>query len=88
MCIRDSRRSGGEEAAVRQLLDPAMILALRETISATFMDQKVVDYIVDLVRAIAATPGIKDLAMTTNGILLDKLARPLAEALARRLAPR
>ena len=36
--------------------------------------------IVDLVRAIAATPGIKDLAMTTNGILLDKLARPLAEA--------
>ncbi|MCB0133785.1 MAG: radical SAM protein, partial [Caldilineaceae bacterium] len=36
--------------------------------------------IVDLVRAIATTPGIKDLAMTTNGILLDKLARPLAEA--------
>ena len=36
--------------------------------------------IVDLVQAIAATPGIQDLAMTTNGILLDKLARPLAEA--------
>lgn len=36
--------------------------------------------IVELVREIAATPGIKDLAMTTNGILLDKLARPLAEA--------
>jgi cyclic pyranopterin phosphate synthase len=36
--------------------------------------------VVELVRAIAATPGIKDLAMTTNGILLDKLARPLAAA--------
>ncbi|MBK8796907.1 MAG: GTP 3',8-cyclase MoaA [Anaerolineales bacterium] len=36
--------------------------------------------VVELVRAIAATPGIKDLAMTTNGILLDKLAWPLAAA--------
>jgi cyclic pyranopterin phosphate synthase len=35
---------------------------------------------VELVREIAATPGIKDLAMTTNAVLLDKLARPLAEA--------
>src|SRR5574338_550499 len=45
------RRSGLAEAPVRQLLDPATILALRETISATYLDQKVVDYIVDLVRA-------------------------------------
>jgi cyclic pyranopterin phosphate synthase len=36
--------------------------------------------LVELVREIAATPGIKDLAMTTNGILLDKLAQPLADA--------
>lgn len=36
--------------------------------------------IVELVHEIAATPGVKDLAMTTNGILLDKLAQPLAEA--------
>ncbi len=36
--------------------------------------------IVELVRAIAAVPGIDDLAMTTNGILLDKLAQPLADA--------
>ena len=36
--------------------------------------------IVELVREIAATPGVKDLAMTTNAVLLDKLARPLAEA--------
>lgn len=36
--------------------------------------------IVELVRAIAAIPGIQDLTMTTNGILLDKLARPLVQA--------
>jgi MoxR-like ATPase len=45
------RRSGLEEAPVRHLLDPASILGIRETIAATFVDQKVVDYIVDLVRA-------------------------------------
>ncbi|MEX1018686.1 MAG: GTP 3',8-cyclase MoaA [Litorilinea sp.] len=36
--------------------------------------------VVEIVRAIAQTPGIKDIAMTTNGILLDKLAQPLADA--------
>lgn len=36
--------------------------------------------VVEIVRAIAATPGITDLAMTTNGLLLHKLAKPLAEA--------
>jgi len=45
------RRSGRDEAPVRRLLDPSTILALRETIAATYLDQKVVDYIVDLVRA-------------------------------------
>ena len=39
----------------------------------------------ELVRAIAAVPGIKDLAMTTNGLLLDKLAQPLADAGLRRV---
>jgi cyclic pyranopterin phosphate synthase len=37
-------------------------------------------HIVDLVRAIAATPGIEKLTMTTNGILLGKLAAPLKAA--------
>jgi cyclic pyranopterin phosphate synthase len=36
--------------------------------------------IVDIVRGIASTPGVKSIAMTTNGVLLSKLARPLAEA--------
>jgi len=36
--------------------------------------------ICDLVAMISAIEGIKDLAMTTNGILLDKYARSLASA--------
>jgi cyclic pyranopterin phosphate synthase len=36
--------------------------------------------IVGLVKAAAETPGIRKVAMTTNGVLLDHLARPLREA--------
>jgi cyclic pyranopterin phosphate synthase len=36
--------------------------------------------VVELVREIANTPGVHSLSMTTNGVLLPKLARPLAEA--------
>lgn len=36
--------------------------------------------VVELVRGIAATPGVKYLTMTTNGVLLGKLAAPLKEA--------
>jgi len=36
--------------------------------------------VVELVRGIAQTPGIRSLSMTTNGVLLAKLAKPLAEA--------
>lgn len=36
--------------------------------------------IVELVEKIANTPGIEDLAMTTNGILLEKYAKDLAKA--------
>ena len=37
-------------------------------------------HVVDLVREIAATPGVRSLSMTTNGVLLGKLAQPLKEA--------
>ena len=37
-------------------------------------------HVVDLVEAIAQTPGIRSLSMTTNGILLSRLAQPLAQA--------
>ena len=36
--------------------------------------------VVEIVRAIAATPGVRSLSMTTNGMLLEKLAEPLAQA--------
>jgi cyclic pyranopterin phosphate synthase len=34
----------------------------------------------DVVKGIAEIPGLRDLSMTTNGLLLDKLAKPLCEA--------
>src|SRR5574341_1370492 len=36
--------------------------------------------IVELVRGITRTPGVRSLSMTTNGLLLKQLAQPLAEA--------
>jgi cyclic pyranopterin phosphate synthase len=36
--------------------------------------------VVEIVRSIASTPGIESVSMTTNGILLKKLAGPLAQA--------
>jgi cyclic pyranopterin phosphate synthase len=38
-----------------------------------------------LIRRLAAIPGIRDLALTTNGLLLGELARPLFDAGLRRL---
>jgi MoxR-like ATPase len=51
------RMSGGQEIAVERLLEPATILSARSAIAALYMDQKVVDYIVDLVRA-TRDPGL------------------------------
>jgi cyclic pyranopterin phosphate synthase len=34
----------------------------------------------ELIRLLASLPGLTDLAMTTNGILLEKLAKPLKDA--------
>lgn len=36
--------------------------------------------VVDLVREIAATPGIEDISLTTNGVLLPKMAADLKDA--------
>lgn len=41
--------------------------------------------LVELVRALAAVPELEDLAMTTNGLLLESLAAPLADAGLRRV---
>ena len=37
-------------------------------------------HVVDIVRGIASTPGVRSVSMTTNGVLLSRLAKPLAEA--------
>jgi GTP 3',8-cyclase len=39
----------------------------------------------ELVRLLAHTPGVDDLSLTTNGVLLDRLAEPLVEAGLRRI---
>lgn len=41
--------------------------------------------LVSLVRSLAALPGLSDLALTTNGLLLPSLAEPLKEAGLRRI---
>jgi cyclic pyranopterin phosphate synthase len=41
--------------------------------------------LVEIVGALAGIPGVRDLALTTNGVLLGRLARPLAAAGLRRV---
>ncbi|WP_448576823.1 GTP 3',8-cyclase MoaA [Thermomicrobium sp.] len=41
--------------------------------------------LVELVRAMAAIPGVEDISMTTNGLLLERLAHDLAAAGLRRI---
>ena len=41
--------------------------------------------VVDIVRGIASTPGVREVSMTTNGLLLKDLAKPMAEAGLKRL---
>jgi MoxR-like ATPase len=57
------RMSSGKPIPVDRILNPAAILAARDAISELYMDQKVVDYIVDLVRATRdpASVGLADL---------------------------
>ena len=45
------RMSGGEPIPVERVLEPSAILAARKAIAAIHLDQRLVDYIVDLVRA-------------------------------------
>jgi MoxR-like ATPase len=52
------RMSTGREIPVERLLEPASILAARNAIADLYMDQKVVDYIVDLVRATREPAGV------------------------------
>jgi cyclic pyranopterin phosphate synthase len=51
-----------------------------EKIRLTGGEPTVRAHILEIVRGITSTPGIRDLSMTTNGVLLRKLAQPLAQA--------
>jgi MoxR-like ATPase len=62
------RMSGGQEIPVERLLQPRAILAARTAIAGLYMDQKVVDYIVDLVR------GTRDPAAVGLGELKPLIA--------------
>jgi MoxR-like ATPase len=57
------RMGGGHEIPVQRLLEPARILEAREVIAGLYMDPKVVDYVVDLVRATRdpGSVGLSDL---------------------------
>jgi MoxR-like ATPase len=58
------RMSGGEPIPVQRVLDPKAILAARKSIAAVHLDQRLVDYIIDLVRATRepAAVGLQALA--------------------------
>ena len=45
------RMAGGQDIPVSRVAEPEEILAIRRTIAELYMDQKIVDYIVDVVRA-------------------------------------
>ncbi len=45
------RMSSGRDIPLRPVADPSEIMSLRQTIAELYMDQKLVDYIVDIVRA-------------------------------------
>ncbi len=50
------RMSSGEKIDVKPVAGPGDILSLRQRISEVYMDQKIVDYVVDLIRA-SRDPG-------------------------------
>jgi MoxR-like ATPase len=57
------RMGSGREITVERLLDPVAILEARGRIAELYMDQKVADYVVDLVRSTRdpASVGLADL---------------------------
>ena len=58
------RMAGGEPIPIQQVADPATILEARRRIADLYMDERIVDYIVDIVLATRdpAAAGMKELA--------------------------
>ena len=65
--------------AIRQLVSAAVGMGFRK-IRLTGGEPLVRRGVVHLVEQLAAIPGIEDIAMTTNAVLLDRFAPALAEA--------
>jgi len=62
-----------------RVVEAAAMLGLRK-IRLTGGEPLVRLGLVELVRALARIPGIQEISLTTNGLLLDKFAGPLADA--------
>ncbi len=52
------RMSGGQPIEIARVAEPDDIVALRRTVAELYMDQKIVDYVVDIVRATRAPQGV------------------------------
>jgi MoxR-like ATPase len=52
------RMAGGQPIPVARVADPGDILTLRRAVAELYMDQKIVDYVVDVVRATRAPQGV------------------------------
>lgn len=71
-----------------ELMQPGELLMLAQVFTELGFDKfrltggepTVHPQVVEIVRGIAALPGVKSLSMTTNGVRLRELARPLYEA--------
>ncbi|MBW6498738.1 MAG: radical SAM protein [Bacteroidales bacterium] len=64
---------------IKEVVEAAVPLGI-DKIRITGGEPLVRKDIVELVRLIASVPGVKDIAMTTNGMLLHEFAAPLAKA--------
>lgn len=64
---------------IKEVVEAAVPLGI-DKIRLTGGEPLVRKDIVELVRLIASVPGVKDIAMTTNGMLLQDFAAPLAKA--------
>ncbi|MBS3947024.1 MAG: GTP 3',8-cyclase MoaA [Dethiobacter sp.] len=80
-------RSGEEVLSISELLCIAKVAAGYgiSKIRLTGGEPLLRPDLVELVRRLSQVPGINDLSLTTNGMLLDKLAQPLAQAGLQRL---
>jgi len=89
-CIycRPSRGAEGDDLLTREEIERFVRLAVEcgvEKVRITGGEPLVRGDILDIVRDLAATPGLADLGLTTNGTLLAPLAAPLRAAGLRRI---